>query len=526
MNNIKLLDCTLRDGGYVNEWDFGKDTISKISRKLITAGIDIVECGYLSTKNSGDEGVARYSSIEDVKRAYAKTKSAHQEYAVMINFGEYPIELLEKANSDSPIIRLAFHKKNMQEAIEYLKGLKSLGYKFFIQPMGTLNYSDEEFKSLILQVNDIEPECFYIVDSFGVMELKDFSRLMLIADKTLSKSICLGYHSHNNLQQAYSNSKYMAEQSLEHSLIIDASVFGMGRGAGNLNIELFAAYLNQNFDKAYQIEPILEIFDECLKPIFAKTFWGYSLPYYLSSLYNCHPNYASFFADKNTLSVKSMHQLLAMISDEDKISFSVDKANEYYNKFQTNHIDDHKTLDELVLKLQGRDILILAPGKSIVDKYDSICSYIEKNKPVILGVNLPNEKYSYDYLFLSNEKRYPEKPFENVEKYIITSNIKRDSIDALKVNYASFLCENEKVVDNPTLMLLNMLISLGIKEISIAGMDGFDSNADNNYFSKELSLGSDTKSKMKRNEYIKGEIAKIREKISLNFLTESMYIED
>ena len=77
---------------------------------------------------------------------------------------------------------------------------------------------------------------------------------------------------------------------------------------------------------SYNIEPILEVFDECLKPIFTKNFWGYSLPFYLSSIHNCHPNYANYFAEKNTLSVKSMHELLSMVSEDDKVSFSTDKA--------------------------------------------------------------------------------------------------------------------------------------------------------------------------------------------------------
>lgn len=279
MNNIYLLDCTLRDGGYVNNWEFGEENIIEVARKVVQAGVEIIECGYLSTKNAGNKNVARYTNIQDVSRAYAPAKSTHQDYAVMVNYGEYPESLLEMASESSPIIRVAFHKKDLEGAFEYFESLKKKGYRFYVQPMGALNYSDEEYVQLIRKTNELEPEAFYIVDSFGVMELKDFRRLLFLTDNNLKNDIKLGYHSHNNLQQAYSNSKYMVEQNLDHDLIIDASVFGMGRGAGNLNIELFAKYLNQNFGKTYNIEPILEVFDECLKPVFAKNFWGYSLPF-------------------------------------------------------------------------------------------------------------------------------------------------------------------------------------------------------------------------------------------------------
>ena len=92
----------------------------------------------------------------------------------------------------------------------------------------------------------------------------------------------------------------MAEQ-LSHDIVLDASVYGMGRGAGNLNMELFASYLNKNYGSHYNIDEFLDIMDEYLKPIFAEHYWGYSLPFYLSARYNCHPNYAGYFADKNTL---------------------------------------------------------------------------------------------------------------------------------------------------------------------------------------------------------------------------------
>lgn len=524
MQNIRLLDCTLRDGGYINNWNFGKDNIDKIVQKTIQAGVDVIECGYLSTKDSGDINTARFYSIDDVRRAYAGAKSEHQNYAVMINFGEYPIELLKKADANSPILRVAFHKKDMNCAFEYFDAIKKLGYTFYVQPMGTLNYSDEEFVRLIKKTNALEPEAFYIVDSFGVMELEDFRRLLFIADKNLALNIVLGYHSHNNLQQAYSNSKYMVEQNLNHDIIIDASVFGMGRGAGNLNIELFAKYLNQNFDKNYNIEPILEVFDECLKPIFAKNFWGYSLPFYLSSIHNCHPNYANFFAEKNTLSVKSMHELLSTISEEDKISFSIDKANVYYKKYQENWVDDHEALERIREAVAGNEVIILAPGKSLKLNAAGIKSFIKEKKPVIFGVNKVSEDFVYDYLFVANEKRLLSEKPANVKSYIVTSNLEFKGEQSVCVNYSSYLCSNDKISDNPTLMLINILIAVGVRKIYIAGFDGFSANPDENYFEANMSLGSNIATKMIKNDVIKKQVTKLREQIELEFITSSLYL--
>lgn len=522
MNNIKLLDCTLRDGGYINNWEFGKDVISRIVNQVLIAGVEVMELGYLSTVNSGNADSARYNSLKDVRRAFSNIKMENQDYAVMVNYGEYPAELLPVAEQDDPIIRLAFHRKNLNEAFEYIKVLDSKGYRYYIQPMGVLNYSDKDFIELINMANATHAEAFYVVDSFGVLELKDFRRLIFLVDNNLRDGILLGYHAHNNLQQAYSNAKYMIEQGLTHSMIIDASVFGMGRGAGNLNIELFAKHLNKSYGKCYNIEPFLEVFDEFLKPIFARQFWGYSLPFYLSSIHNCHPNYALFFSEKNTLTVKSIHELLSGISEEDKISFSKDKAAQYYNRYMDNYIDDKADVKNLYDSIGERPVLILAPGKSIIREKDTVKSYIENRNPVVIGVNRSSNEYKYDYLFVTNEKRLVDKP-ANVGKFIKTSNLHKILSETIQVNYSSYLAENSIVCDNPTLMLLNLLTSMGIREVTIAGFDGFSPNPEDNYFAQGLSMGSSINSKVEKNHLVSEEVQGLQKRIKINFITESLY---
>ena len=118
MNNIKLLDCTLRDGGYINKWEFGQNVISRLVNQVLIAGVEVMELGYLSTINSGNVDSARYNSLKDVHRAFSNIKTENQDFAVMVNYGEYPAEQLPVAEQDDPIIRLAFHKKNLKEAFE------------------------------------------------------------------------------------------------------------------------------------------------------------------------------------------------------------------------------------------------------------------------------------------------------------------------------------------------------------------------------------------------------------------------
>ncbi len=340
MNKIYLLDCTLRDGGYINNWMFGHNRISSILSLLSQSYVEYIECGYLTDQSESSPDSTKYTSLEEARSLFPALKSG-QHLAVMINYGAYNIDRMPGAVSDEPIIRVCFHKNDAKDALSYCGKIIAKGYRVFLQPMVTMNYSDEELLQLIKEVNEIGPACFYIVDSFGSMELSDFRRLLFLADHNLKSQILLGYHAHNNLQQAYENAKYMVSAELIHDVVLDASVYGMGRGAGNLNMELFASYLNAHFGKSYSIDKFLEIMDEHLKPIFSEKHWGYSLPFYLSARCRCHPNYASYFSEKNTLSYQSLERLLMSLSEEDKVSFSKEKAEAYYSDFYGNKGDSN-----------------------------------------------------------------------------------------------------------------------------------------------------------------------------------------
>lgn len=524
MRSIALLDCTLRDGGYVNNWSFGFDTIRRILQKFSISKIEYVECGYLSEFKGGDRDSTQYRSFDDI-RLVMPVHNRHQYHAVMIDFGQYLIEHIPKANENDPIIRVCFHKKDSDNAMCYCGQLIEKGYTVFVQPMVSMNYSDSEFLGIIEKTNEMSPACFYIVDSFGAMEIEDFQRILALAEHNLSQSIMLGYHSHNNLQQAYGNAKYMLEQNLQHDIIIDSSVYGMGRGAGNLNTELFASYLNKRFDKHYDIDAILDIMDEYIKPIFAETYWGYSLPFYLSARFNCHPNYAGYFADKNTLSNKSMKYLLASLPEHVKNEFSLQIAEECYQAFQENYINDTETVIELRKAWESRDILILAPGRKIVEEAEKIQNFIDEKHPVIISVNVVPAQFECEYMICTNEKRLKRLKLPENCKLILTSNLRDHSFkgDVCYINYSSYLTSDDLIADNPTLMLLNMMINMGIEMVYIAGFDGYSTNPKENYYDETLSLGTSINVKLQKNEMIRKKISEFKNQITITFVTTSIY---
>lgn len=340
MKNISLLDCTLRDGGYINDWNFGEKAIYEITKKIVRTGIENFEIGFIKDCKY-NKNYTLFDGNDSVRNIIAP-KNPHTNYVGMIDIGEpMPLEKLGPRCADGfDVLRVIFKKDKIEEAHLYIKKAIELGYIVFAQVVGTDSYSDLEFIELINKFNYLKIDAFYIVDSFGLMKKKDFLRYVEIADHNLREDIALGYHSHNNMQQALGNACAMAELNSKRNIIIDACVFGMGRGAGNLNLEVFSKYMNDNFNKHYQLEPMLEIFDEYLSEIYQDHFWGYSFPLYLSAVNGCHPNYAIYFVSKGTLTVKAYNEILKGIPKEDKAFYSVEKAEEIYKNYFENFLND------------------------------------------------------------------------------------------------------------------------------------------------------------------------------------------
>ena len=183
-------------------------------------------------------------------------------YVAMACYGEYDInQLTEYDGTSIDGIRVTFHYNEVEKALVYCKAIMDKGYKVFVQPVGTTSYSDEQLLQLIKHVNELQPYAFYLVDTLGLMHPNDVLRFFYLIDHNLQKTIHMGFHSHNNLQLSYSNCQTLAQLATDRVISLDSSVYGMGRGAGNLNTELIANYLNERNGRKYEIEPLLEVVD-------------------------------------------------------------------------------------------------------------------------------------------------------------------------------------------------------------------------------------------------------------------------
>ena len=292
MKNIKVLDCTLRDGGYCNQWKFGKRNIEMVISSLVEAGISTVEYGYLDEKCKYDEDSTQVPSLEMI------STMPGIEYVLMINYGSMGIEKIPICNTPIKGLRVAFHKKDMDKALIFCKGLQDKGYSVYVQPMATNGYNTEEYKVLLEKVNELKPMAFYIVDSFGSMYDLEVERYLQLADERLKADIALGFHGHDNSRLAFDNAKTIIKSCSRDTVYIDSSIMGMGRGAGNLSTEIIVEYFNKHYNSDYNIRPILKVIDEVINFFYLEKTWGYSPYLFITGLYQCHPNYAVYLLEE------------------------------------------------------------------------------------------------------------------------------------------------------------------------------------------------------------------------------------
>ncbi len=522
MNNVKILDCTLRDGGYQNQWKFGQENEIKIVNSLIEANIDIVECGLL-VKGNYIKGNTKFSSLEDVKDVMPQNREG-KIFTCLMNYGDFDANSISDYDGKTiEGIRVAFHKNNVNEALKACRTIKMKGYKVFIQPMVSLGYSDNEFLQLIQSANAIKPFAFYIVDSFGIMKRKDLIRLFYMVEHNLDKDIAIGVHLHNNLQLAYSNAQAVVDIPINHSLIIDTSIMGMGRGAGNLNTELFIEYINSNMGGNYKVKPILRVIDEVLNIFYNKCYWGYSLPNYLSASYNAHPDYASFLVDKNTLTVENMDDIFSMMDENKKMKFDKDYMESLYFNYMSKDHYNEKNLSDFTNRLFGKKILLIAPGRSSEEEFEKIARLASDNEVISIGVNFKYAHCETDYIFLSNLRRFQEMSSEQKSKMITTSNIpEREGY--LQLDYSDLLNEVEAVKDNAAMMLINFLIKVGVNTIYLAGLDGYSHNMNENYAKEYLQLVTRKDILDEMNEGMNFMLRKFSQRCDISFVTKSKYL--
>lgn len=334
MRKIEILDCTLRDGGYINNWEFGKDNILKIFESLQKTNVDYIECGFVNNlQYTYNDNITIFKDFQELEQILLNSKD--KEITLMMLINDFDIESLPICKSDKWSIRLSFHKQELNKAVEYGMKIKEKGYKLFFQPTVIMNYQYNEIIHMLDICNNIlKPDVVGIVDTIGEMNLDDIKRVTEIFNEHLDKNIKLLFHGHNTLQLAFCNAIVFINNSKARDIIIDSTVLGMGRDAGNVCTELIADYLNSNYNLNYNLKHIMNLIDKVMLNMYLRYNWGYSPYYMLNAKTKIHPKYGKFFrANIKDINLIKLESMLNAVPECKRYEFDIKTANMILNKF-------------------------------------------------------------------------------------------------------------------------------------------------------------------------------------------------
>lgn len=322
--NVKLLDCTLRDGGFrLDDAEsngekvrhFDPETVEKLLDDLCASGVDIIELGAVETPQD-KRGLSIYPSIEEISKIMPERKAEGPLFAALYRDPNIP-------TADIPtwrpglcdIVRVIIRYSEMRKSLDFCGDIARKGYKVFIQPALTMRYTQDEIQLLIDTANDIGVYALYFVDTYGYMQADDVRAMFYRYDKYLDPSIRIGFHAHNNVNLAFSNVQAFLSLETERDRIIDSCLLGMGQGAGNMQTELITDYMNSRYGRAFDYDAVLDAC-ELIEAFGNKSVWGYSVTNLLPAIHRVAYKYAAALRDRYGLSYVDINHIFLNIPDE------------------------------------------------------------------------------------------------------------------------------------------------------------------------------------------------------------------
>jgi 4-hydroxy 2-oxovalerate aldolase len=294
---IKVLDCTIRDGGLINQWQFSDEIVRKVFLALSEAGIDYMEIGYKSSEqyfSRAEHGAWKFCTEEDIKKIVGDVET-EMKLSAMADIGRIDSEdIPPKKDSILSMIRVACYAKEIDKGIALAHECLDKGYEATINLMAVSKVLERDLYEALDDLSKSDVPVIYLVDSFGALYSEQIHFLAEKYSKALpGKEI--GIHTHNNQQLAFANT---IEAIIAGVNRLDATLYGMGRGAGNCPLELLLSFLkNPKFD----IRPLIEVIQEIFIPMKADVEWGYHIPYLITGVLNEHPRSAMKIMGQKTL---------------------------------------------------------------------------------------------------------------------------------------------------------------------------------------------------------------------------------
>ena len=293
---IKVLDCTIRDGGLTNDSKFSFETVRAVYEAVCASGVDYVELGYRNSKamfSPAEFGPWRFCDEEDLRKATDGVDPKGTKLSVMQDAHKaVPEDVLPKEESVVDLIRIATYVKDIDKAIRLANNATDKGYEATINIMAISHEGGPFLDEALQQIEqETKVQAVYVVDSFGALYSEEIHFLIEKYQMYL-KTKEVGVHCHNNQQLAFANT---IEGIIRNANYVDGTLYGLGRAAGNCPLELLLGFLK---NPKFNIEPILKVISETILPLRERIEWGYHIPYMVSGMLNQHPRGAMRWMDQ------------------------------------------------------------------------------------------------------------------------------------------------------------------------------------------------------------------------------------
>ena len=283
---IKVLDCTIRDGGLMNNHLFTDDFLSAVFRAVNSSGVDYIELGYKADESQfsrSEFGSMKFCSEKDIEKVI-NCEEVKSKISVMVDIGRVdPSAIPQKSESLIDMMRVASYVKDIDKAIDLANQIQTKGYEVTINLMAVSHARERELDEALMQVEkESNIDALYLVDSFGALYSEQIAHLAK-KYKSLMPTKEIGIHAHNNQQLAFSNT---IEAVIQNINFLDGTIFGIGRAAGNCPLELLLGFLK---NPKYDLRPILEILESHFVKLKEEIEWGYTIPYMITGILDLHP---------------------------------------------------------------------------------------------------------------------------------------------------------------------------------------------------------------------------------------------
>ena len=503
MNSLILLDCTFRDGGYYNQWDFDRDLVNKYLVAMSESPVTHVEFGFRFPAKKGFLGPLAYST-ETFINTFEIPKNI--ELGVMLNSSDLisnpksPSELMDEMFVDAKdsklsLVRFASHFKDVEQTIEYAKALKNKGYIVGLNVMQAGFYDSQSLTDAAKSVYESKcADVLYFADSMGNMEDEEITRCYN-AFRAGWLDMPIGLHSHNNMGQGLKNTMKAIELG---ATWLDSTVLGMGRGAGNtttedLLIELISKKMIQS--NLSELNSLFDLVSNDFLPMKNEYNWGPSYLYRLAALNGVHPTYVQQMTSDERYSTTDIVRVIQDLESDEARSYSLDRLQSKLYMDTTHGVGDWSAKN-----LSGKDSALLIAGGPTIQKYLSpLERFIDRVKPFVVSTNYNqflNPNFIDRYCACHPTRLFAEKlSFEKSGVEVIApisnfSDKEKGHFSNVKTNnYGLFVEKNQfeasefgcKISSASVLSYsLAALVAAGYKKILIAGLDGYKGNDSKN----------------------------------------------